>query len=855
MSSPGGASAGTPGNHGRAELSLGVRFAETAARHARRVAVSTATAEWTYEELDQRANAFALRLRELAGGAPRVVALLFEPGAPLIAAILGVLKAGGLYLALAPDAPPERLRAMLADSGARLLVCAPAHRALAEASAPEAMQVFPLEPERLAPVGDTGLPAVPTRAGAWLMYTSGSTGTPKGVWQNHRGAARGAEVYANLVQLGVDDRLSLLTSSSLSSSTTPLFAALLHGAALCCFDLRAQGVGRLAAWLREQRVSICHCVPTVFRHLGRAAGEAERFASVRLVRLGGEPVLRGDVEMFRRRFPPAARLMHSFSSTETGLISALLIDRDTPLAAWRVPVGRAVPGVTVELVDDVGRPVPPGGAGRIRVTSEHLRQGYWRGAETPDEDLAGERRAAAFLTSDLGRFLPDGTLEHLGRVDEVVKIRGLRVDLAEVEAALHATDLFADAAVTAPEDATGERRLIAYVVARRGRAPSVAACRRALQRRALPEHLLPSDFVALERLPQTAGGKVDRRALPEWRPRPADAPRRAAPPRKGIESELAALWQTALGVPGIGRDDDFFELGGTSIQAVQVLARVEEKFGLVLPAAALLEHSTVGKLAALVAGRVIHSPAGRLVVLRAAEAGRPLFFVHSARGDVATYGQLARLLRTRPVYGLQCPGLNGEAAPLTSVAALARAHVREIVARDPTGPYFIGGARFGAKVALETARQLAAQGRVVRFVVLFSFAPPAHGRFYSLLVEPVRSARDRLRILAWNLRRAWGRNQPARWLVAYRAFVHKLNCRLRNAHQPRFYPGAVTLFLTPDENLHGREPSELMSCYARATDFVMVAAERDKLFQRPVVEELARELDRRLAAAELGLSP
>lgn len=846
------ASSGVPANS-RRELALGARLAEMAARHPRRPAVCTANEEWTYEELDQRANACAFRVLEQTGGAPGVVALLLAPGAALIAALFGVLKAGQIYLVLAPDLPLARLRAMLAGSGARWLVCDPAHRALAESLAPETVRVLALDPEQLPPATGTSLPEVSPDTGAWLIFTSGSTGTPKAVWQNHRRAARGVEVYAELIGLSAEDRLSLLAPPSLAAATTPLFTALLHGAALCCFDLRAQGVERLAPRLRDQRVSVYHSVPTVFRHLLRQTGRAELFASVRLVRLGGEPVLRSDVELFRQRFPAEARMLHSFSSTETGLVSAWLMDLQTPLTGWRVPVGRVVPGVTVQLVDETGRPVPPGDPGRIVVTSEHRSLGYWPGPQAAGARPAGDAATVPFVTNDLGRFLPDGLLEHLGRADDVVKIRGLRVDLAEVETALQALDWFADAAVAAPADDTGERRLIAYVVAHPGKAPSAADCRRALQERGVPEPLLPADFVVLERLPQTAGGKVDRRALPKWQPKPAEGPRRGPPPRKGIELEVAALWQRALGLADISRTDDFFELGGTSIQAVQVLAQIEEKFGLALPASALLEHSTVEQLAAVVAARAVHSSASRLVTLRTGNAGRPLFLVHSARGDVAAYGQLARLLRPRPIHGLQCPGLNGETAPLTSVAALARAHLREVIACDPTGPYFIGGARFGARVALELARQLAAQGRAVAFVALFSFGPPAHGRFYSLLVEPVRATRDHLRILAWNLRRWWGRAEPARWLVAYRAFVNKLNCRLRNAYQPRFYPGAVTLFNTSDENFYGRDPKTFMYRCAHSTDLVMLPGPRAQLFQRPAVVELARELDRRLAAAEQRL--
>ena len=205
------------------------------------------------------------------------------------------------------------------------------------------------------------------------MYTSGSTGTPKGVWENHRGVMHHANVYSELTQLTPDDRLSLLTSCSFAASTIPLFAALLNGARLCPFHVRSQGVERLGFWLRERGITIDHSVPTVFRHLVRVTDDNGIFARLRLVRLGGEPVLHGDVEMFQRRCPNHCRLMNALASTETGPISAAMIDKHTVLPEGRVPVGRTVRDVEIFLVDEQGQPVENGCDGKIAVRSAYLR--------------------------------------------------------------------------------------------------------------------------------------------------------------------------------------------------------------------------------------------------------------------------------------------------------------------------------------------------------------------------------------------------------------------------------------------------------------------------------------------------
>ena len=362
-----------------------------------------------------------------------------------------------------------------------------------------------------------------------------------------------------------------------------------------------------------------------------------------------------------------------------------------------------------------------------------------------------ESLRCTFLTHDLGRVLPDGNLEHLGRVDRVVKIRGLRVDLGAVEAALHASGLVEEAAAMAPEEATGDRRLRAYVVPRGGEV-SPQECRRVL-RSSLPEHMVPNEFVSLERLPRTLAGKIDWPALSQKSPAPEKRAGQTPPPRKGLERHLAFLWEDVLRISGIGRNDDFFDLGGTSLQAVELLARIQEKLDVLLPASALVEHSTIEELAVLITDRVIAPSSSPLVVLRQSTTGNPLF-VHAGHGNVAGYGQLARRLPERAVYGLQAIGLDGDSAPVQGIPAMARVYLREVLARQPQGPIHLGGARMGALVAFEMAHQLRRQGRSVGLVAMIDFYPPPPKKMFAREVEAVRALRDRVRILGWSAFRA-----------------------------------------------------------------------------------------------------
>jgi amino acid adenylation domain-containing protein len=838
-------------------ISIPAQFADAVARFGMHTAVVAPAGHWTYAELDQRSSAIAGGILEGGGADSAVIALLMEHDAPLIAALLGVLKAGKMYHVLDPNHPTETLAAMLAGSGAKMLLTDEVNGrkanslVTAQLELLEVSETFPrLSPTRI-------LPEVTGEDAAWLMFTSGSSSMPKGVWQNHRGLVAEAQVYAELIGLTTSDRLALLASFGLAASGATLFATLLNGATLCPFHVRSQGAERLADWLRRERITVFHTVPTVFRQLGQTADAKPAFDSLRLVRLGGEPVLHEDVALFRRLCPDNSIFVHSFSSTETGLISTFKIDKQTVLPSQRVPVGHPVRGVQIVLVDEKGQPLKNGGEGKIAIRSPHLRQGYWRQPELTAEKFrcdVGDPKLRTFISNDVGRFLPDGTLAHLGRVDQQVKIRGQRVDLEEIEAALRSVKGVQDAAVLAIDEPSGDKRLVAYLISRDQDAEPSQACRASL-RNQLPQHMIPTSFVRLEKLPQTAGGKLDRRALPSPPP-PAPSehmPSHGPKPRDGIERKVARVWESVLGVPSLARSDDVFEVGANSLQATEALVGLEETFGVVLSPADLVEHSTVESLAALIANRaVIYSPRS-LVTLRASESGRPLFLVHSGHGDVATYAQLARRLPGRPIYGLQAVGLQGESWPQMSIRAMARRYLPEIVAADPTGPYLLGGTCMGGLVAFELACLLVQQGREVRFLGLMdTTAPPFGGRrspWTEMLLDPIR---DTLRIVRWAVLRALGQGRSGSSLPAYRHFIGSITSRARYYYRPGHYPGTLTMFSTLETPYPRGDRRQLMARYVKTMRTINIPGRREEMFLRPAVDELARQLQACLEGSEVG---
>jgi amino acid adenylation domain-containing protein len=834
------------------------RFAQAVARHPARTAVSAPAGQWTYAELDRRSHSIAANIVERSGDTAGPVALLMEHDAPLIAAILGTLRANQMYLALDPSHPAQQLAAMLAGSGAKLMLADQANLALAQSLVTGHLQIIPVTENIPGHLPGARFPEISGDAGAWLMFTSGSTSAPKGVWQNHRGIVHEAEVYARLAGLTPDDHVSLLASCGLSASGATIFAALLNGAALCLFPLRSQGVERLADWLPRERITIFHSVPTVFRHLARAAEKKNSFAGVRLIRLGGEPVLAGDLELFRRLGPDHCRLVQSLSSTETGLICTFTLDKQTRLPGPRVPAGHAVSGVEVFLVDDNNQPLKSGGEGKIAVRSARLRQGYWRQPERTAEKFLADADAPGmrvFISNDLGKFLPDGSLEHLGRADQLVKIRGQRVDLGEVEAALLAAGLATEAVVIAQEDESGEKRLAAYLVPRAGAEVSAQHLRKCLLRQ-LPEHMVPNDFVPLERLPQTAAGKIDRHALPQPATRTIKKSlTREQSPRNAIDRRLTGIWETVLNLSPISRTDDFFELGGTSLQSVEVLLHIEEVFDVSLPPSTLVEYSTIDKLAGLLSDRAAIPPPNPLVKLRDGQGGHPLFLIHTGQGDVTSFGLLARRLPNRPIYGLQSIGLRGDSWPLMSVPAMARRYLPEILAKDPTGPYLLAGACMGGLVALELSQMLVQQGRQVGLLALLDTPHPLRRwqqpGWKEKLYCPARdTVKDSLRILRWAILRASGLGRRTRWLAEYRRFVANMNFRASRFYRPKPYPGTITLFLAGGKNFATEDRRLLLRPYAQDSTVITIPTGHIGLFVKPAVNDLARQLQTCLESAE-----
>ncbi|HEU0078664.1 MAG TPA: amino acid adenylation domain-containing protein, partial [Longimicrobiaceae bacterium] len=673
-------------------------FAAQARRTPGAVAVRFAGEETTYAELEARANRLAHLLRRRGAGPEVPVGICLPRTTEMVVALLAVLGAGGCYVPLDPAYPAERLGYMLEDAGARLVVTdsALAGRlpARAEAVALDAVRDELARAPDEAP--DSGV--LPGNL-SHVIFTSGSTGRPKGVMIRHSSTA----VLLHWLREAVTDeeRGAVLASTSINFdvSVAEIFGTLCWGGTLYLVENALE----LAVFPDRERIRYASMVPTAAAELLRMGGIPP---GVRTLNLGGE-ALPGALARELYAQGTALRVGNLYGPTEDTTYSTYAL---VPRGAERVTVGRPVANTQARVLDAELGLVPVGVAGELYLAGDGLARGYANRPELTAErflpDPFGAPGGRMYRVMDRVRRLASGELEYFGRVDFQVKVRGFRIEPGEIESVLLAHPGVRAAVVVVREDAPGERRLVAYLAAD-GEPPSTEELRARL-RDSLPEHMVPVAFVVLEAIPLTPNGKTDRGALP--------APERAGepgaehvPPRDATELALAGVWEEVLGTSPVGVRDDFFEMGGHSLLAVRLVARVETVLGARLPLTTLFAAPTIEALALVLREGTADGGASPLVPVRASGERAPLFFVHPVGGDVLCYAPLARHLDAgQPFYALRSRGLDGGEPPRATVEAMAADYLDAMRAVQPRGPYRLGGWSMGGVVAWEMARRLEA---------------------------------------------------------------------------------------------------------------------------------------------------
>jgi amino acid adenylation domain-containing protein len=699
------------------ELSVPQHFERQVVQYPDKLAVKTTTREISYAELNKTSNRLARAIVDRCGVACEPIAMVLDHGASSVIGFLAILKAGKICVPLDPAYPPARLQYLIQDSQARLVVGQEATLSgitNVAGSAPKTIDIHAISADF--PDSNLDLDLGPDCL-AMILYTSGSTGQPKGVVQNHRNVLFEICRVTNSLHISSNDRISHLLACSVAGGVREIFSALLNGAALLPFDIKREGLSGLGSWLIQEKITVCRTVSTAFRTFISSLSGAEQFSNLRVLYVGGETVSKKDFESYHRHFPAECTFVNVYGATETGIILRYFVRHDNNIAGAMVPVGFPSEEAEVSLLDETGRQVLPGQTGEISVKSRYLAVGYWlqpalTAAAFARDPEGTDRRI--YRTGDLGRMLSDGSIEYVGRKDFQAEIRGHRIEVAEVEAALLGLPYIMEAVVVSRRDVNDEQRLLAYVVLKNGVDISVTELHQALFSR-VPDYMVPSAFIAMNALPLIGIGKVDRSALPEPDLSRPVLKEKFQMPRTPVEIQLARIWAQILCIFPIGINDNFFELGGNSLLAIQLTIVIEEVFKRRLLPAVLFQAPTIVELAAVLQTESVADVSPSLIPLNTDGSKPPFFWVHGDSSNIL----LPRYLGAdQPLYGLEHQSQDGQPALFTKVETIASHYLKQIKSVQPKGPYFLGGYSFGGTVAFEIAQQLQRSGEQIRLLFI-----------------------------------------------------------------------------------------------------------------------------------------
>ena len=701
-------------------------------------AVSFESVWLTYAELDIRSTRLARHLESAGVGPESLVCVCVERGLAMVIAVLAVLKAGGAYVPLDPTFPVERLRYMVEDSGAKVLVT---QATLSEALFAELNLVRVCLDQHKDQIeqqsGDPLPPLARPSNRAYVLYTSGSTGRPKGVEIEHRALMNLLCSMAREPGLKATDVLLAVTTLGFDIAGLELFLPLITGARieLTNNETALDGVA-LGRAISTSRATVMQATPATWRMLFESGWKGDRHLKALC---GGEAM---DRDLAVRLISACGSVWNMYGPTETTIWSSVArIESD------EVSIGRPIANTRIYVLDGHREPVPRGVVGELWIGGEGVARGYLNRT-----DLTGERfvpdpfheGARMYRTGDLARHLPDGRLDCLGRIDNQVKIRGYRIELEEIEAALSSHASVRDCVVAVRKEHTDDVRLVAYVVPTRAHRPPIEDLRTYLKT-VLPDYMIPSAFAFLDAIPLTPNAKVDRSALPIHEADLSELTVGYVAPRNRVEHVMAQIWAEVLGLKKVGVFDHFFELGGHSLSATRLIARLKSAFQIDVPLRSIFIEPTIAGMSKQIlydefTQRYYHVGEicrwNRLVPAQPKGSRVPFFLVAGFMDADDTLRVISRLIPhlglEQPVYGFQPRWLDGHSDRYSGVEEVAFEFLADLRAVQPKGPYLLGGDCAGGIVAIVMAQELLRQGEEVRLLVMFDTHRPSALRSVAL---------------------------------------------------------------------------------------------------------------------------
>lgn len=688
----------------------------------------------TYRELNEQANQLAHYLRDLGVKPDVMVGICVERSLEMVVAILGVLKAGGAYVPIDPNYPLERLTFILEDTQTPILLT---QQSLLQKVLATTAQVICLDSEwKIIARQSQNNPAhkISIDNLIYVIYTSGSTGKPKGVMVPHRAIVNQLYWRQNTFGLSATDKVLQNISFSFDPSVWQIFWPLCFGGQLVL--TRPEGhkdSAYLVKLIAKQQITISAFVPSMLRVLLEEEG-IDACKCLRHISCGGEALPVELIERFFERLNLDGVLYNVYGPTEAS-IDATFWKCESSSGYSVAPIGQSIQNANIYILDENLQPTPTGEVGELHIGGVGLALGYLNRPEltaskfilNPLSTKPGDR---LYKTGDLARVLPDGNIEFLGRIDHQVKIHGFRIELGEIETTLLQLPNIREAVVIAQQDDKSEKHLVAYIVPEQGQIVKTRDIRNSLKQK-LAEYMVPAVFVILEALPLNANGKVDRHALPVPGQTREELEIEFIASSSEIETQLVEIWQELLGIKSIGVKDHFFDLGGTSLLAVRMLAKIERRFGQKLPLATFLKAATVKELANLL--QEDNSQLwSTLVPIQPNGEKPPLYCVHGADGNILVFQNLVEYLDSeQPVYGLQPQGLDGKQDFLNRIEDIATQYIQHIRNFQPEGPYYLAGFSIGGVIIFEMAQQLLAQGQEVALLALFDTLCPKYLKYLS----------------------------------------------------------------------------------------------------------------------------
>lgn len=710
-------------------------FEEIVNSYPDRVALTSGASSMTYRELNDRANDVAEHIAQRNIPVQSFIGILTHRNFDVITAILGVLKAGCAYVPMDPAYPPDRISYILNDAECPLLIVSDSLQSLAGEYRGDRMVIDTLQKEHSSP-SKTAHPrkGVTPHDLAYMIYTSGSTGKPKGSLLEHRNVTRLFSASQPLFHFNESDVWTMFHSAAFDVSVWEMWGALLYGGRLVIVPRDTsrdpQSFNRLMC---DEKVTILIQTPASLLPLvaydDTISDPSQRTTTLRYVMFGGEAFEPQRLKpWFIHHGDMHPQVIHQYGITETTVIvtNRRLTMADTE--GHNCAIGVPIPDLQVYLLDKHQQPVPLGLPGELCVGGAGVGRGYLNREElTASRFIFNEFNPFSgtrlYRSGDLARYRPDGDLEYLGRIDTQVKIHGFRIELGEIEFVIGKHPDVKQHAVVTGDDASGNKRLIAYVVMRDGKTLQVNDLREFI-RVDLPDYMIPSAFIVLDHLPVTSNGKLDRKALPS--PELATTDRGPVEePTNVIEEVLCNTWCNILGLPVVSRSDSFFELGGHSILGVQLLNHLEKELGVKLELPVLFGSPTIKELAAIITNRGVSKPIPSLMPLQPKGHKTPLFCIHMHNGNIHRWRVLIKHLgNDQPLYALQPVGIDINNEPHRSIEEMASHYIQLIRSVQPAGPYRLAGLCFGGMVVFEMALQWQRMNEKVDFLSMVNnYAP------------------------------------------------------------------------------------------------------------------------------------